>query len=33
MNGDKVMYDGNVYISLIDNNVWKPTDYGWELTE
>ena len=30
MAGDKVILDGIIYVSLIDNNVWKPTDYpGW----
>lgn len=29
---DKVKYDGKVYVSKIDNNVWSPADYpqGWE---
>lgn len=32
MTGDKVMFEGKVYQSLIDNNVWSPTAYpqGWE---
>lgn len=30
MKGDKVMYDGKVYESLIDNNVWAPSTYGWQ---
>lgn len=32
MLGDKVMYQGKIYISLIDNNVWSPVDYaaGWQ---
>ena len=30
MNGDKVTCDGKVWISIIDNNVWKPSVYGWE---
>ena len=32
MIGDKVMFEGKVYQSLIDNNVWSPSDYpqGWE---
>ena len=32
MTGDKVMFEGKVYQSLIDNNVWSPTDYpqGWQ---
>ena len=31
--GDKVLFEGNVYVSLIDNNVWSPTAYpaGWKL--
>lgn len=29
--GDKVLFEGTVYESLIDNNVWSPVDYpaGW----
>ena len=32
MIGDKVKFGGKVYQSLIDNNVWSPSDYpqGWE---
>ena len=32
MIGDKVMFEGKVYQSLIDNNVWSPVDYpqGWQ---
>ena len=31
MKGDRVKYDGKIYESLIDNNIWSPTDYpaGW----
>ena len=32
--GDKVHYPGKddpVYISTVDNNVWSPDTYGWEL--
>ena len=31
--GDKVKYNGAVYESLIDNNVWSPDAYpaGWEV--
>lgn len=31
MKGDKVRYNGKVYESLIDNNVWSPEAYpaGW----
>ena len=32
-NGDKVSYEGNKYVSIVDANVWKPTEYGWELLE
>ena len=33
--GDKVIYGGKVYMSLIDSNVWSPDVYpnGWELVE
>lgn len=32
MTGDKVLFEGTVYVSLIDNNVWSPAAYpqGWE---
>ena len=35
MTGDKVKYEGVIYESLIDNNVWSPTQYpsGWKLIE
>lgn len=35
MTGDKVRYNGKVYESLIDNNVWSPEAYpqGWKLVE
>lgn len=33
MTGDKVKYNGYTYISIIDNNVWAPDIYGWELVE
>lgn len=35
MIGDQVYYDGKVYESTIDGNVWSPTDYpqGWKLVE
>lgn len=33
LTGDKVIYNGQVYQSLIDNNVWSPEEYptGWQL--
>ena len=33
MTGDKVMYDDKIYVSIIDNNVWEPNAYGWQLVE
>ena len=31
--GDKVIFEGKVYESLIDGNTWSPTDYpqGWQV--
>jgi hypothetical protein len=31
MKGDRVMFNGEVYESAIDNNVWSPAAYpgGW----
>ena len=33
--GDKVMFEGKIYESTIDGNVWSPTGYpaGWQLIE
>ena len=31
MKGDKVMYNGQIYVSNCDNNVWAPGIYGWDL--
>lgn len=35
MTGDRVTFEGHVYESLIDNNVWSPTAYpqGWKLID
>jgi len=30
MKGDKVRYDGKVWTSTVDNNVWQPGVYGWD---
>ena len=30
MTGDKVSHDNKRWVSLIDNNVWKPGVHGWE---
>ena len=33
--GDKVMFEGKTYESVIANNIWSPTSYpaGWKLVE
>lgn len=33
MKGDKVRFEGKIYESVIDNNVWSPTAYpaGWKV--
>ena len=34
--GDKVWFpekDTTVYVSTVDNNVWQPGVYGWEISE
>jgi hypothetical protein len=28
--GERVSYNGKIYVSTIDNNIWEPTVYGWE---
>jgi len=33
MTGDRVLFNGKTYISKIDNNVWSPDVYGWELEQ
>jgi hypothetical protein len=35
MKGDRVRYNGAVYESLIDNNVWSPSEYpsGWQIID
>ena len=33
MKGDKVRFEGHIYESTIDNNVWAPNVYGWTLIE
>ena len=32
MKGDKVLFNGKIYQSTIDNNIWSPSTYpaGWE---
>jgi hypothetical protein len=31
MTGDKVTYNGDIWISIVDNNSWAPGVYGWEM--
>ena len=31
MTGDKVRHNDNTWVSNIDNNVWEPGVYGWEI--
>lgn len=31
--GDVVSFGGQLYISTVDNNVWQPGVYGWELKD
>lgn len=31
MSGDKVTHNGSTWICTIDNNVWEPGVYGWEI--
>ena len=35
MIGDKVKYEGAIYVSLVDNNIWSPVAYpaGWQIVE
>ena len=33
MKGDKVKHNEFIYVSIVDNNVWEPGVYGWELAE
>ena len=35
MTGDRVTFEGHIYESLIDNNVWSPSAYpqGWKLID
>ena len=33
MLGDKVSYNGQHWVSTVDNNVWQPGVYGWEVID
>ena len=30
MTGDKVTHNWKTWVSIVDNNVWEPSVYGWE---
>lgn len=31
--GDRVLYNGKIYVSTVQYNVWAPDVYGWKLEE
>ena len=31
--GDKVVHNGKTWVSIVDNNSWEPSVYGWEEVE
>lgn len=31
MAGDVVEHNGTIWVSTIDNNVWEPSVYGWDM--
>lgn len=33
MKGDRVTHGGKTWVSTIDNNVWEPGVYGWEVED
>lgn len=33
MNGDKVSHNDKQWVSIVDNNVWEPGVYGWEVVQ
>ena len=33
MTGDKVTHNRQTWVSVVDNNVWEPGVYGWEVIE
>lgn len=33
MKGDRVRFEGRIWVSIVDNNVWPPNVYGWEVVE
>ena len=33
MKGDRVTHGGKTWVSTVDNNVWEPGVYGWEVED
>lgn len=33
MTGDKVTHNEHTWVSTVDNNVWEPGVYGWDIVE
>lgn len=33
MKGDRVTHGGKTWVSMVDNNVWEPGVYGWEVED
>ena len=33
MKGDRVTHNGHTWVSTVDNNVWEPGVYGWEIDD
>ena len=33
MEGDRVTHGGKTWVSTVDNNVWEPGVYGWEVED
>lgn len=31
MQGDVVSFEGQIWVSIVDNNVWQPGVYGWDI--
>lgn len=31
MQGDVVSFEGQIWVSTVDNNVWQPGVYGWDI--
>ena len=33
MKGDRVTHNGHIWVSTVDNNVWEPGVYGWDIDD